>query len=133
MSEVYKPDIKYFKALFPIFAVVEKANSTGEIAESLITDLIDGVSIQVSTRLERLGFLIPTKENKLPYLNLKNYICFSVANILRFQFVGSSEVLKDLDIKVKELEESYLKDLSKTTSTIQSVSSVELSSSSLKP
>lgn len=134
IMEVYKPTLEYFKTIFPFFNIVgTDTNVSGDIKTETINELIDGITNEVTARLKHLSFEIPNAENKLPYLNLKNYICFRVADLLRFQFQGQSVVLNNVNEKVKELEEAFLKDLSKITNTIQNTESFPLTAKNLNP
>lgn len=115
---IYKPTVQYFKTLFPIFSYTKENSPAplGVVSEDFLLEQIEGVSEEVRAKMREDGYTEPTKENGMPFINLKNYICMKVADTLRYQYAGEAVVLHNIREKMKSLEDEYHKDLKRITS-----------------
>ncbi|WP_300366491.1 hypothetical protein [Brachyspira sp.] len=123
---IYEPDIDYFKSIFKMF-------NYDDIDLEFLKQLLKNYTIQFRRMILNMNYTEPTKENRLPFISIKNYICYEAARLLTVNFVSNSDLIDFIRIESLRLKELAMKDLSSIVVDENSYESVRLEGNIKKP
>lgn len=123
---IYEPDIDYFKSIFKMF-------NYDDIDLNFLQEQLKNYTIQFRRMILNMNYNEPTKENGLPYISIKNYICYEAARLLTVNFVSNSDLINFIRTESLRLKELAIKDLSRIVIDENSYDSVRLEGSIKKP
>ena len=123
---IYEPDINYFKSIFKMF-------NYDDIDTDFLEEQLKSYTIQFRRMILNMNYTEPTEENSLPYISIKNYICYEVARLLTVNFVSNSDLINFIRTESLRLKELAIKDLSSIVVGENSYDSVRLDGDIKKP
>ena len=123
---IYEPDIDYFKSIFKMF-------NYDDIDLEPLKELLKNYTIQFRRMILNMNYTEPTKENGLPFIFIKNYICYEAAKLLTVNFVSNSDLIDFIRTESLRLKELAMKDLSSIVVDENSYDSVRLEGDIKKP
>ena len=123
---IYEPDIDYFKSIFKMF-------NYDDIDTEFLKDQLKNYTIQFRRMILNMNYTEPTEENGLPFISIKNYICYEVARLLTVNFVSNSDLINFIRTESLRLKELAIKDLSSIVVGENSYESVRLDGDIKKP
>ena len=123
---IYEPDINYFKSIFKMF-------NYDDIDTDFLEEQLKSYTIQFRRMILNMNYTEPTEENSLPYISIKNYICYEVARLLTVNFVSNSDLINFIRTESLRLKELAIKDLSSIVVGENSYNSVRLDGDIKKP
>ena len=123
---IYEPDINYFKSIFKMF-------NYDDIDTDFLEEQLKSYTIQFRRMILNMNYTEPTEENGLPYISIKNYICYEVARLLTVNFVSNSDLINFIRTESLRLKELAIKDLSSIVVGENSYESVRLEGDIKKP
>ncbi|WP_304332599.1 hypothetical protein [Brachyspira innocens] len=123
---IYEPDINYFKSIFKMF-------NYDDIDTDFLEEQLKSYTIQFRRMILNMNYTEPTEENSLPYISIKNYICYEVARLLTVNFVSNSDLINFIRTESLRLKELAIKDLSSIVVGENSYDSVSLEGGIKKP
>lgn len=123
---IYEPDIDYFKSIFKMF-------NYDDIDLEFLKELLKNYTIQFRRMILNMNYTEPTKENGLPFISIKNYICYEAARLLTVNFVSNSDLIDFIRTESLRLKELAMKDLSSIVVDENSYDSVRLEGDIKKP
>ena len=123
---IYEPDINYFKSIFKMF-------NYDDIDTDFLEEQLKSYTIQFRRMILNMNYTEPTEENGLPYISIKNYICYEVARLLTVNFVSNSDLINFIRTESLRLKELAIKDLSSIVVGENSYDSVSLEGGIKKP
>ncbi|PCG20499.1 hypothetical protein [Brachyspira sp. G79] len=123
---IYEPDINYFKSIFKMF-------NYDDIDTDFLEEQLKSYTIQFRRMILNMNYTEPTEENGLPYISIKNYICYDVARLLTVNFVSNSDLINFIRTESLRLKEFAIKDLSSIVVGENSYDSVSLEGRIKKP
>ena len=123
---IYEPDINYFKSIFKMF-------NYDDIDTDFLEEQLKSYTIQFRRMILNMNYTEPTEENGLPYISIKNYICYEVARLLTVNFVSNSDLINFIRTESLRLKELAIKDLSSIVVGENSYDSVRLDGDIKKP
>ena len=123
---IYEPDLNYFKSIFTMF---DYDNMDLDFIESQLKNY----TLQFRKTILNMNYTEPTEKNKLPYIAIKNCICYEVARLLTVNFVSNSDLINFIRNESLRLKELAIKDLSAFISGDLSYESVRLDGDIKKP
>ena len=116
---IYEPDIDYFKSIFKMF-------NYDDIDTEFLKDQLKNYTIQFRRMILNMNYTEPTEENGLPFISIKNYICYEAARLLTVNFVSNSDLINFIRTESLRLKELAIKDLSSIVVGENSYESVRL-------
>ena len=121
---IYEPDIDYFKSIFKMFNY-----------DDIDTEFLQlkNYTIQFRRMILNMNYTEPTEENGLPFISIKNYICYEAARLLTVNFVSNSDLINFIRTESLRLKELAIKDLSSIVVGENSYNSVRLDGDIKKP
>ncbi|AEM20767.1 hypothetical protein Bint_0131 [Brachyspira intermedia PWS/A] len=123
---IYEPDIDYFKSIFKMF-------NYDDIDIEFLKEQLKNYTIQFRRMILNMNYTEPTEENGLPFISIKNYICYEVARLLTVNFVSNSDLINFIRTESLRLKELAIKDLSSIVVGENSYDSVRLYGDIKKP
>ncbi|PTY39237.1 hypothetical protein [Brachyspira hampsonii] len=123
---IYEPDINYFKSIFKMF-------NYDDIDTDFLEEQLKSYTIQFRRMILNMNYTEPTEENGLPYISIKNYICYEAARLLTVNFVSNSDLINFIRTESLRLKELAIKDLSSIVVGENSYDSVRLEGKIKKP
>ncbi|MEI0799548.1 hypothetical protein R4Q14_14650 [Brachyspira intermedia] len=123
---IYEPDIDYFKSIFKMF-------NYDDIDTEFLKDQLKNYTIQFRRMILNMNYTEPTEENGLPFISIKNYICYEAARLLTVNFVSNSDLINFIRTESLRLKEIAIKDLSSIVVGENSYDSVRLYGDIKKP
>ena len=123
---IYEPDINYFKSIFKMF-------NYDDIDTDFLEEQLKSYTIQFRRMILNMNYTEPTEENGLPYISIKNYICYEAARLLTVNFVSNSDLINFIRTESLRLKEIAIKDLSSIVVGENSYDSVRLDGDIKKP
>ncbi|MEI0487685.1 hypothetical protein R4K89_05385 [Brachyspira intermedia] len=123
---IYEPDIDYFKSIFKMF-------NYDDIDTEFLKDQLKNYTIQFRRMILNMNYTEPTEENGLPFISIKNYICYEAARLLTVNFVSNSDLINFIRTESLRLKEIAIKDLSSIVVGENSYDSVRLEGDIKKP
>ena len=123
---IYEPDIDYFKSIFKMF-------NYDDIDTEFLKDQLKNYTIQFRRMILNMNYTEPTEENGLPFISIKNYICYEAARLLTVNFVSNSDLINFIRTESLRLKELAIKDLSSIVVGENSYNSVRLYGDIKKP
>ncbi|WP_300755057.1 hypothetical protein [uncultured Brachyspira sp.] len=123
---IYEPDINYFKSIFKMF-------NYDDIDTDFLEEQLKSYTIQFRRMILNMNYTEPTEENCLPYISIKNYICYEAARLLTVNFVSNSDLINFIRTESLRLKELAIKDLSSIVVGENSYDSVRLEGDIKKP
>ncbi|WP_416487398.1 hypothetical protein [Brachyspira hyodysenteriae] len=123
---IYEPDIDYFKSIFKMF-------NYDDIDTEFLKDQLKNYTIQFRRMILNMNYTEPTEENGLPFISIKNYICYEAARLLTVNFVSNSDLINFIRTENLRLKEIAIKDLSSIVVGENSYDSVRLDGDIKKP
>ena len=123
---IYEPDIDYFKSIFKMF-------NYDDIDTEFLKDQLKNYTIQFRRMILNMNYTEPTEENGLPFISIKNYICYEAARLLTVNFVSNSDLINFIRTESLRLKELAIKDLSSIVVGENSYDSVRLYGDIKKP
>ena len=123
---IYEPDINYFKSIFKMF-------NYDDIDTDFLEEQLKSYTIQFRRMILNMNYTEPTEENSLPYISIKNYICYEAARLLTVNFVSNSDLINFIRTESLRLKELAIKDLSSIVVGENSYDSVSLEGKIKKP
>ncbi|WP_157154563.1 hypothetical protein [Brachyspira murdochii] len=123
---IYEPDINYFKSIFKMF-------DYDDIDTDFLEEQLKSYTIQFRRMILNMNYTEPTEENGLPYISIKNYICYEAARLLTVNFVSNSDLINFIRTESLRLKELAIKDLSSIVVGENSYDSVRLEGKIKKP
>ena len=123
---IYEPDIDYFKSIFKMF-------NYDDIDTEFLKDQLKNYTIQFRRMILNMNYTEPTEENGLPFISIKNYICYEAARLLTVNFVSNSDLINFIRTESLRLKELAIKDLSSIVVGENSYDSVRLDGYIKKP
>ena len=123
---IYEPDINYFKSIFKMF-------NYDDIDTDFLEEQLKSYTIQFRRMILNMNYTEPTEENGLPYISIKNYICYEAARLLTVNFVSNSDLINFIRTESLRLKELAIKDLSSIVVGENSYESVRLEGDIKKP
>ena len=123
---IYEPDINYFKSIFKMF-------NYDDIDTDFLEEQLKSYTIQFRRMILNMNYTEPTEENSLPYISIKNYICYEAARLLTVNFVSNSDLINFIRTESLRLKELAIKDLSSIVVGENSYDSVSLEGGIKKP
>lgn len=123
---IYEPDINYFKSIFKMF-------NYDDIDTDFLEEQLKSYTIQFRRMILNMNYTEPTEENGLPYISIKNYICYEAARLLTVNFVSNSDLINFICTESLRLKELAIKDLSSIVVGENSYDSVSLEGKIKKP
>ena len=123
---IYEPDIDYFKSIFKMF-------NYDDIDTEFLKDQLKNYTIQFRRMILNMNYTEPTEENGLPFISIKNYICYEAARLLTVNFVSNSDLINFIRTESLSLKELAIKDLSSIVVGENSYDSVRLDGDIKKP
>ena len=123
---IYEPDIDYFKSIFKMF-------NYDDIDTEFLKDKLKNYTIQFRRMILNMNYTEPTEENGLPFISIKNYICYEAARLLTVNFVSNSDLINFIRTESLRLKELAIKDLSSIVVGENSYDSVHLDGDIKKP
>ena len=116
---IYEPNIDYFKSIFKMF-------DYEQIDLNFLEEQLKNYTLQFRAMILNMNYIEPTLENKMPYISIKNYICYEVARLLTVNFVSNSDLINFIREESLRLKELAMKDVSTFVAGNNSYESVEL-------
>ncbi|MCZ9838360.1 hypothetical protein PQQ32_08270 [Brachyspira hyodysenteriae] len=123
---IYEPDIDYFKSIFKMF-------NYDDIDTEFLKDQLKNYTIQFRRMILNMNYTEPTEENGLPFISIKNYICYEAARLLTVNFVSNSDLINFIRTESLRLKELAIKDISSIVVGENSYDSVRLDGDIKKP
>ena len=123
---IYEPDINYFKSIFKMF-------NYDDIDTDFLEEQLKSYTIQFRRMILNMNYTEPTEENGLPYISIKNYICYEAARLLTVNFISNSDLINFIRTESLRLKELAIKDLSSIVVGENSYESVRLEGDIKKP
>ena len=125
---IYEPDIDYFKSIFKMF-------NYDDIDTEFLKEQLKNYTIQFRRMILNMNYTEPTEENGLPFISIKNYICYeaAAARLLTVNFVSNSDLINFIRTESLRLKELAIKDLSSIVVGENSYESVRLDGDIKKP
>ncbi|MEI0747844.1 hypothetical protein [Brachyspira pulli] len=123
---IYEPDIDYFKSIFKMF-------NYDDIDTEFLKEQLKNYTIQFRRMILNMNYTEPTEENGLPFISIKNYICYEAARLLTVNFVSNSDLINFIRTESLRLKEIAIKDLSSIVVGENSYDSVRLDGDIKKP
>ena len=123
---IYEPDIDYFKSIFKMF-------NYDDIDTEFLKGQLKNYTIQFRRMILNMNYTEPTEENGLPFISIKNYICYEAARLLTVNFVSNSDLINFIRTESLRLKELAIKDLSSIVVGENSYNSVRLDGDIKKP
>ena len=123
---IYEPDIDYIKSIFKMF-------NYDDIDTEFLKDQLKNYTIQFRRMILNMNYTEPTEENGLPFISIKNYICYEAARLLTVDFVSNSDLINFIRTESLRLKELAIKDLSSIVVGENSYDSVRLDGDIKKP
>ena len=123
---IYEPDIDYFKSIFKMF-------NYDDIDTEFLKDQLKNYTIQFRRMILNMNYTEPTEENGLPFISIKNYICYEAARLLTVNFVSNSDLINFIRTESLRLKDLAIKDLSSIVVGENSYDSVRLDGDIKKP
>ncbi|CRF35491.1 hypothetical protein BRSU_2690 [Brachyspira suanatina] len=123
---IYEPDIDYFKSIFKMF-------NYDDIDTEFLKEQLKNYTIQFRRMILNMNYTEPTEENGLPFISIKNYICYEAARLLTVNFVSNSDLINFIRTESLRLKELAIKDLSSIVVGENSYNSVRLDGDIKKP
>ncbi len=123
---IYAPDIDYFKSIFKMF-------NYDDIDTEFLKEQLKNYTIQFRRMILNMNYTEPTEENGLPFISIKNYICYEAARLLTVNFVSNSDLINFIRTESLRLKELAIKDLSSIVVGENSYDSVRLDGDIKKP
>ena len=123
---IYEPDIDYFKSIFKMF-------NYDDIDTEFLKEQLKNYTIQFRRMILNMNYTEPTEENGLPFISIKNYICYEAARLLTVDFVSNSDLINFIRTESLRLKEIAIKDLSSIVVGENSYDSVRLDGDIKKP
>ena len=123
---IYEPDINYFKSIFKMF-------NYDDIDTEFLKDQLKNYTIQFRRMILNMNYTEPTEENGLPFISIKNYICYEAARLLTVNFISNSDLINFIRTESLRLKELAIKDLSSIVVGENSYESVRLEGDIKKP
>ncbi|MEI0564404.1 hypothetical protein [Brachyspira pulli] len=123
---IYEPDIDYFKSIFKMF-------NYDDIDTEFLKEQLKNYTIQFRRMILNMNYTEPTEENGLPFISIKNYICYEAARLLTVNFVSNSDLINFIRTESLRLKELAIKDLSSIVVGENSYDSVRLDGDIKKP
>ena len=123
---IYEPDINYFKSIFKMF-------NYDDIDTDFLEEQLKSYTSQFRRMILNMNYTEPTEENGLPYISIKNYICYEAARLLTVNFVSNSDLINFIRTESLRLKELAIKDLSSIVVGENSYESVRLEGDIKKP
>ena len=123
---IYEPDIDYFKSIFKMF-------NYDDIDTEFLKEQLKNYTIQFRRMILNMNYTEPTEENGLPFISIKNYICYEAARLLTVNFVSNSDLINFIRTESLRLKELAIKDLSSIVVGENSYDSVRLYGDIKKP
>ena len=123
---IYEPDIDYFKSIFKMF-------NYDDIDTEFLKEQLKNYTIQFRRMILNMNYTEPTEENGLPFISIKNYICYEAARLLTVNFVSNSDLINFIRTESLRLKELAIKDLSSIVVGENSYESVRLDGDIKKP
>lgn len=123
---IYEPDIDYFKSIFKMF-------NYDDIDTEFLKDQLKNYTIQFRRMILNMNYTEPTEENGLPFISIKNYICYEAARLLTVNFVSNSDLINFIRTESLRLKDLAIKDLSSIVVGENSYDSVRLYGDIKKP
>ena len=123
---IYEPDIDYFKSIFKMF-------NYDDIDTEFLKVQLKNYTIQFRRMILNMNYTEPTEENGLPFISIKNYICYEAARLLTVNFVSNSDLINFIRTESLRLKELAIKDLSSIVVGENSYESVRLDGDIKKP
>lgn len=123
---IYEPDIDYFKSIFKMF-------NYDDIDLDFLKEQLKNYTIQFRRMILNMNYTEPTEENGLPFISIKNYICYEAARLLTVNFVSNSDLINFIRTESLRLKELAIKDLSSIVVGENSYDSVRLDGDIKKP
>ncbi|MEI0477477.1 hypothetical protein R4K48_01990 [Brachyspira pulli] len=123
---IYEPDIDYFKSIFKMF-------NYDDIDTEFLKEQLKNYTIQFRRMILNMNYTEPTEENGLPFISIKNYICYEAARLLTVNFVSNSDLINFIRTESLRLKELAIKDLSSIVVGENSYNSVRLYGDIKKP
>ena len=123
---IYEPDIDYFKSIFKMF-------NYDDIDTEFLKDQLKNYTIQFRRMILNMNYTEPTEENGLPFISIKNYICYEAARLLTVNFISNSDLINFIRTESLRLKELAIKDLSSIVVGENSYDSVRLDGDIKKP
>ncbi|MEI0538553.1 hypothetical protein [Brachyspira pulli] len=123
---IYEPDIDYFKSIFKMF-------NYDDIDTEFLKEQLKNYTIQFRRMILNMNYTEPTEENGLPFISIKNYICYEAARLLTINFVSNSDLINFIRTESLRLKELAIKDLSSIVVGENSYNSVRLDGDIKKP
>ena len=123
---IYEPDIDYFKSIFKMF-------NYDDIDTEFLKGQLKNYTIQFRRMILNMNYTEPTEENGLPFISIKNYICYEAARLLTVNFVSNSDLINFIRTESLRLKELAIKDLSSIVVGENSYDSVRLDGDIKKP
>ncbi|MEI0491790.1 hypothetical protein R4J17_05025 [Brachyspira intermedia] len=123
---IYEPDIDYFKSIFKMF-------NYDDIDIEFLKEQLKNYTIQFRRMILNMNYTEPTEENGLPFISIKNYICYEAARLLTVNFVSNSDLINFIRTESLRLKELAIKDLSSIVVGENSYDSVRLDGDIKKP
>ncbi|MDA0080898.1 hypothetical protein [Brachyspira hyodysenteriae] len=123
---IYEPDIDYFKSIFKMF-------NYDDIDTEFLKDQLKNYTIQFRRMILNMNYTEPTEENGLPFISIKNYICYEAARLLTVNFVSNSDLINFIRTESLRLKEIAIKDLSSIVVGENSYDSVRLDGDIKRP
>lgn len=123
---IYEPDIDYFKSIFKMF-------NYDDIDTEFLKDQLKNYTIQFRRMILNMNYTEPTEENGLPFISIKNYICYEAARLLTVNFVSNSDLVNFIRTESLRLKELAIKDISSIVVGENSYDSVRLDGDIKKP
>ncbi len=123
---IYEPDIDYFKSIFKMF-------NYDDIDTEFLKEQLKNYTIQFRRMILNMNYTEPTEENGLPFISIKNYICYEAARLLTVNFVSNSDLINFIRTESLRLKEIAIKDLSSIVVGENSYNSVRLDGDIKKP
>ncbi|MEI0703126.1 hypothetical protein [Brachyspira intermedia] len=123
---IYEPDIDYFKSIFKMF-------NYDDIDTEFLKGQLKNYTIQFRRMILNMNYTEPTEENGLPFISIKNYICYEAARLLTVNFVSNSDLINFIRTESLRLKDLAIKDLSSIVVGENSYDSVRLYGDIKKP
>lgn len=130
---IFQPTIDEFKRQFNVFSYTtdNEVYDASVVLESYVEELLQSKSVEVSNIIKANGYSIPTTKDSNIF-SIKQYILFSVAEVITCGVVSNSDIINYIREKSKSFADMFYNNYGKMIDSVRSYDSIPLEGVNLR-
>lgn len=130
---IFQPTIDEFKRQFNVFSYTtdNEVYDASVVLESYVEELLKSKSVEVSNIIKANGYSIPTTKDSNIF-SIKQYILFSVAEVITCGVVSNSDIINYIREKSKSFADMFYNNYGKMIDSVRSYDSIPLEGVNLR-